>query len=464
MTRTADIDVLLTSWLAEGPERAPDDRMSAAVLEITHVGQRRAPIAWRLGDANGHGGRLLAMAAIASIAILVSIGVGIQTGLIRLPNLPGPTILPLPSASLPSAQPTSATPRPRATPRPSASIEQPESIDGYRTFIGPDGSFAIRMSDSWTAHSGDDPSALYLAAGAFDLSIRGEDWLGQIRTCDRATGRWETCARVAASDLDELAQSIGLAETPTVVQGPIEWAGSLGGEPANQRWIVVPLGGSDRPTAVYYAAAMHEGRPYVVRIVGPPPQGSVVGFGGMLDGFEFLAAESVPEPSAIEQPEAIDGVRTFVAPDGTFDIQLPDAWKVDRGDDPLTLYLRDRTQTLSISGADPNGELPACDSRIEKYWGPCGRITGTSLSELDAAIGLGTRGITYAYAIRGSLVVGGEPANKISIVGGPSATGAAYVVLLHDGRPFVIRYIQPGSSIEGDELLNILHTFRFLDP
>jgi hypothetical protein len=141
-----------------------------------------------------------------------------------------------------------------------AAIAQPEAIDGFRTFVAPDGAFQIRMPDAWMATAGPDPSVLYLVHGALGLTVRGPDAEG------------------------ELSSSIGLGDG-RVLEGPIRSATTLGGEPATH-WIVGADGGES--AAVQYVVTLHDGRPFIVRAVGPL---GVDDIAALLDGFEFRLLE-----------------------------------------------------------------------------------------------------------------------------------------------------------------------------
>jgi hypothetical protein len=164
-------------------------------------------------------------------------------------------VVQLPTRPLPSTMPPSSH----------AAIEQPEAIDGFRTIVAPNGTFQIHMPEEWTVTAGPDPSALYLVNGALSLTVRGPDAEGK------------------------LSSSIGLGDG-RVLHGPIRSATTLGGEPA-MHWIV----GSDDggPTAVQYVIALHDGRPFIARAVGPV---GVDGVAALLDGFEFLPSETAQSP------------------------------------------------------------------------------------------------------------------------------------------------------------------------
>jgi hypothetical protein len=212
-----------------------------------------------------------------------------------------------------------------------------------------------------------------------------------------------------------------------------------------------------------YLAAMHEGRPFLVRIGTGAETGIEPFLRGILEGFRFgTGAEGPMEPSAIVQPASIDGVRTFAAADGTFEIALPDAWEATSGLYPSTLYLVRGPLSLSIAAADAAGRVTKCDGSAGTFE-PCPMIRETTLDGIEDAIGTGYGRNVWQQPIASSSTLDGESARTVSVIGGmPPNHSIAYMVAIHDGRAFIIRAAQTGG-IAIDELPELVAGFRFTD-
>ncbi len=429
MTRTADIDLLLASWLAEGTDRAPEERVRAAMLEIEQVGQRRAPIAWRPGGVDGLAvGRLLAAAGIAVIVLLLGVGVGVQTGLIRWPDANEPLPAPLSSAE---PDPTNA-------------------LTNNRTFEAPDGRFTLTVSDRWLSDTGPDPRALYLKGGGLGafLSIRNADDDGQIMTCDRGAMTLEICRNTAVSNAEDLADAIGFGPTGGAPNSPrllSQTTTDLEGEQA----IVKAFedyelrGGSEHVT---YVVATHDGRLYLIRLWSGATKEAHSGLlEQVLAGFQFSPA---PVPSVAEQPSSVDGFRTFVAPDGSFEIRMPEAWASRTGPDPSAVYLVNGLLSLSARGADADRVIRTCDHGAGP-WETCPSVSASDLDQLESSIGLrGDRGTVFQGPVRSESTLGGLPAATSWIIGQREGRPRAvqYVMTVRNGRPFIVRVEGPAPQ------------------
>ena len=234
-----------------------------------------------LAERAQHGDRV-AFARIAAIVaglVVLGSGIGLQTGLIKLPS---PQTAPIPrtptSSDLASLSPA---PTPSPSTLPTADV----------TFTAPDGSFEVSLLDAqWKAVRGDDPTALYLERHVQGgkptlVSIRIGDPDGRVRMCDEPAlvgegWEMERCEVTAATSVEELVDATGF---PTF-DGQ---ARVLDGE----RAVSVHKGGYEWPARgsqfIVYVLAMHDGRPVVVRFW----TGNDAGFDGydeVLAGFRFL--------------------------------------------------------------------------------------------------------------------------------------------------------------------------------
>ncbi len=114
MTDDRSLERAARQWLEDGPTRAPDRAVDAALLQIQTTHQDRAiPILWRLPNMNTATRLFAASATVAVLAL---------AGLFALRPGAAPSVGSSPSASptlTPTASPTpSVEPSPRATPTP----------------------------------------------------------------------------------------------------------------------------------------------------------------------------------------------------------------------------------------------------------------------------------------------------------------------------------------------------------
>ena len=179
------------------------------------------------------------------------------------------------------------------------------------------------------------------------------------------TGNPRTLAEIQRDIVLESATEHGVTSGP-----PTRSETTLGGE----RAVVEEIAAYEYPARggefVTYVGAMHEGRPFLLRIWTGAESGTDPILPIVLEGLSFTDPATAPD---IEQPESVDGFRTFVAPDGSFEVRLPEAWEAMAGPaqeveprpavppDPFALYLRDRVNTLTIRGADSEGSIVTCE-------------------------------------------------------------------------------------------------------
>ena len=161
MISDLELDRSLRAWLTEPAERAPMDRVTAALEEIEHVSQRRSRRAWLgrtfgLGDEASEASRrprstrLLLLLAMIVVALAMAVAIGL--GGSRPPRPPSPTIRPTaPPAA--DARVTSDTPFGRigwTALDPASSVYPSTSFDG--TLLGYRGDAWWQSQDglTWT--------------------------------------------------------------------------------------------------------------------------------------------------------------------------------------------------------------------------------------------------------------------------------------------------------------------------
>jgi hypothetical protein len=129
------------------------------------------------------------------------------------------------------------------------------------------------------------------------------------------------------------------------------------------------------------------------------------------------------------------------------------------------------TAELLVSSGDPSGRVQTC-LRSAGAWESCRLVTAHSLAELEEAVPfLRERTEVPAPAPAGHMgrqpiTLDGEPATQIQVLdteepaAGPELI--RYVVALHDGRPFVLRF-HSSSGTPPAWIGELLEGFRFLD-
>ena len=120
------------------------------------------------------------------------------------------------------------------------------------------------------------------------LSVRAGNDDGTILTCDLPLGDWERCREVRVSDLDELEAAIQpgpLGEREHLISQRRE-VEKLDGEPC----VITTIQAFESPSRgleeVAYIVAMHDGRPYILRI--RTKANRVLDLKSVLEGFHFV--------------------------------------------------------------------------------------------------------------------------------------------------------------------------------
>jgi hypothetical protein len=331
------------------------------------------------------------------------------------------------------------------------------TLDGLVRFVSPDDGYELGIRADWAAWNWE------VRVDHESVGVRrfGGDLVVSIGQPDGSIYIWPGMERVTVTTLDEIEAAVVSAPP----EAPASWGWDpdthdsllLGNEPAR---IERP---SPRPDslcrtcggAYYHVYAIHAGRPVVLSFdhgIGLPVKAIVA-------SFRFLDGEA-------QENE----LRTFTAPDASFDVSLPDlAWGQGSGPDTTALYLtrgeivhpsslRPGPTFLSIRMGNANGEVQTCDRQITASVEVCQHATVTSLEELAEAVGFN--------AGTADLTLDGEPAYRRDWVGiepgGRGSQSVTYVLAIHGPRPVVLRFWTTSEmGVEGVD--EVLSGFRFQD-
>ena len=154
------------------------------------------------------------------------------------------------------------------------------------TFTTADGLVELALPSGWQPFSGDD--GLFLGRD-HRMTVRVGDEDGTITTCDEPAAPWELCREVQATTLEELAAAVQPGPLDDHGVGPPEPRrddGTLGGEPS----VVTRIQAYEYPARsgqeVVYIVAIHDGRPYIVRM--HTTDNEIVGLESVIAGFQFV--------------------------------------------------------------------------------------------------------------------------------------------------------------------------------
>ena len=153
-------------------------------------------------------------------------------------------------------------------------------------FTTADGHVELGLPTPWRQFSGDDDVFL---AGDRRMTVRVGDENGTITTCDEPAGPWDQCREVTATTLDALADAVKPGPLDDHGIGPptgLRDATTLDGEPAYltriQAYEYQAQGGQE----LVYIVAIHDGRPYIVRI--HTTENELQGVEQVIAGFKFV--------------------------------------------------------------------------------------------------------------------------------------------------------------------------------
>jgi len=434
MTSRSDIDRILTIWLAEGATQAPHDRLRAALADVNSTPQKRV---LRLpgGVFGGATGReraaALAVVVLALVAV-VGIGLSLRVGIVRLPT---PTI---------PAQPESTD-----AAFPAEEFRDPGQMRNYRYS---EAGFDISLPERWRRTSGADRTTMTATRFSTRLFIASGDEESMIRICEQPVASWEDCTPQPAADIEELNGAIApKAASREEPYRTIGWSQTtLNGEPAVLLRIEAwePGRGGQWIT---YVAAMHHGRPFVIRL--HSTSGPINDVPTIVSRFHFVNATAAFSPS---DPDL--SLVWYEDRDAGFRVQLPREWfehaKAAPGLSPLG------GQSIIFGEAE--------DAEILRI--VIGDPSGADLPELEDA--LKTVPETPPFTVvRDYTFLGGEPATIVRPVHRNSGLGMYGVwhdvIAIHDGRPVLLRfdYWWKRGSFESESIMRtILESFEFLPP
>ena len=143
------------------------------------------------------------------------------------------------------------------------------------------------LSDEWKQSDADD--GRFVKGINLRMTVRAGDDHGSITTCSNGAGPWDRCREITPTSLDELADAVQPGPLDDHGVGPPTGhrdATTLGGEPA----VVTRIHAYEYPARggqeVVYIVAMHDGRPYIVRI--HTREDYVQGLESIIAGFTFV--------------------------------------------------------------------------------------------------------------------------------------------------------------------------------
>jgi hypothetical protein len=202
---------------------------------------------------------------------------------------------------------------------------------------------------------------------------------------------------------------------------------------------------------------VREGRPFWLLWQDPLPN-------GLLNSFRFLDGQAEAEYAWESQLIRSDSAG--------FEIRVPISWRLDDQGDVVRLNGDGNSLTLRVGTA--GGRIVTCDSP-DRPWERCRDRIVTSLDELREAVAVGPPpGCDWCIpggwlGLDRESTLDGEEAWRIAFYGyeypARGSETALYVLALHDGRPYFLRF---HTSAEGSQdsrralWSEILETFTFL--
>ena len=291
------------------------------------------------------------------------------------------------------------------------------------TFTAPDGSFAIRLPVAWRADTGPDPAAMYFSFGPRTLSIRAGDDDGRIRTCDASAGPWEVCDTITAVSFEQLAAGIGFIQATEhgVPSGtPVQTSTSLAGEPAEIQKLDAyeyPARGSE---FVEYLAAMHEGRPFILRAW--TSNSRSVGIADLAVGFSFRQPGS---PISVT-------LEPYTNTDAGYSLLLPETWIAAIEEDADGAL----PGSTSVAFRDPMAES---GTALRITVGEPGTTTLDEVEDHLTSAGCGRYGELHEDRfLDGDAARIERPERGNNCLGYPGFRYHVYAI--HDGRPIVLGF------------------------
>ncbi len=136
-----------------------------------------------------------------------------------------------------------------------------------QVFTALDGRVELGLPARWQSLTAIEDTFARGAQQRLNVRVGGDD--GSIVTCDKPAAPWELCREIQATNLEDLTAAVQPAPIADHGVGPpvgIQERGTLGGEPS----VVTRIQAYEYPAKsgqeVVYIVAMHDGRPYILRI------------------------------------------------------------------------------------------------------------------------------------------------------------------------------------------------------
>ena len=418
MIADVDLDRIMSSWLAEGPEQAPRDHVDQALAQVGLTRQRRRWLRPFVGDIHQRGSLQSPVGVAIILALLIVIGLvaGIGAGLIRLPSPPNvPPVTDRVDLRPIRIEDWSAN---VSIPTSWALVGDPTQLSDYRRFAGtePEGQLTVSHESPY-----------------------------QVTICDPDCHDVELPMPIpysGASLLDALRQGVASnagsnawVDLPADVLPELEGGARLDvtrPDPDGRRWRHVYIVGLRERNAV--------------SIVWRQPQDAFDE--SLLDG--VLRALVVPPA-----PVYTDGDLIASNEAGSdFTMPMPGFWITSEQPDidgsPLSGVLDFGPGRVLVSIGDTDGTFGWCD-------GGCQEVHGvTSLDALEAAL----RDVRE-LGPSSDTALGGEAARSFSSV---RQSARRYVVAMHRGRPVGVMIDPGGWEIATGTVEQMLDGFAFVDP
>jgi hypothetical protein len=418
MITDGDLDRIISTWLAEGPEQAPRDYVDRALGQVRAVKQRRRRVRPLLGDVLQRGYLIspLGVAIVLALLSALALAAGIGTGLIRVPSPP-----PAPPLT------DDARLRPIHIDDWSAEMSIPETwrLDGDPTQLS-----------EWRRFTGSDPQG--------ELVVSHESPY-QVTVCDPDCQDVRLPTPIpysAAAQLEALKTGVGRVagsqawtDLPSDVLPEVKGRARLDTEARDadgRVWHHVYIVGlrEQNALAIVWRQPTEVYKPALLAAV--------------------LARSQVPPA-----PVYTDGDLIVSRESGAdFTMLIPGFWigaeqpRVDGT--PLNGVLRFGPDRVTVSIGEADGTFGWCEAACEELH------SVTSLDALEAAL-RGRRELGPATDTR----LGDEPARSLSAVRQPARR---YVIAMHAGRPVGVM-IDPGDWDVAEGIVEeMLDGFAFIDP
>jgi hypothetical protein len=449
MTGQMEVDRVLRSWLSDGAEHAPERQILVALERIDTTAQRRPLALPRLGHAPGEVRSPLPLAiGLMAVVVLAALGIGLgmRTGLIRLPGpQPAPTTVP--------HDWDDRTVRP---------ISNPE--DGYKLLL------PSQWEEVSAPRVNGEPAAgirRFRAPSGSNraLTISIGEPNGTVRICD------PSCREVERQLSLDILQETLISSPEATDWREVHGDTVIGGEAA--RFERPNTGGiiwdAAHPTFQHFFA-LHDGRPVVLSFdYWPIRRGAIeaVTMRDIVDSFRFLELDTdFSDPDSLVQVSSPGDGYQLTIPADWIEAPVP---SLDSEPAPGVRRFESGTDhpygALTISVGKPDGTFVVCNPTCREANDVTSLVDlRKAIRDLETVVHDTPRGPIEAHptssVVRGAITWGGEAAEfqRPQAVG--DRQGAAYhIYALHDGRPVLISFGLTSYA----RVAEIIESFRFSD-